>query len=294
MNTLPSQGNESGNVDSLSNGLRKISLNGVKAEDKTGHDWEYMYTWMVFQARENFPLVTHAIEDWDGPSDVDLGGFNPGNSDAYLDEELQTKLEAQYAQAAFASCYAAEADTQQTVHGAHGILARLAELLDFIPPPDLATSVDSLPKIERHATLLDVSQTASDLDPDSLLEPEHPLTTPRLETYMLLQMMVYSAYQFSGLGHPISLSNVAKLHFYASANEQLSVLQKILRGLSKNGGRKDETQWTADRAKLMWLWNWGIDAEDANATTGAGVLGKIARENFEEEMMKCFTETSCT
>ncbi|RMY91109.1 hypothetical protein D0861_03263 [Hortaea werneckii] len=277
----------------LSRRTRKISLSGVTQEDKTGHDWEYMYRWLVYHAVSNFPLVTSCIEEWDGPSDVDFGGFDQGQG-KYLEEDLQRKLELQYAQAAFASCYAAQSDTQETVKSAHGVLARLAELMDFIPPPDLATSVESLPKIERHAAKLDESQTVTDLAPNTLLKPEHPLTTPRFETYMLLQMMVYTAYQFSGLGHPISLVSVAKLHFYANAEEQLAALTRILRGLSKSGARKDDAQWTSDRAKLMWLWNWGIDNDDPNAKNGAGVLGKIDKEDFEEEMLKVFVETSCS
>lgn len=282
----------------LANRTRKISLSGVSEEDKTGHDWEYMYRWLVLQARENFRLVGHAVEEWDGPGDVDLGGLAPGSNDQYLDEDVQGKLEAQYAQAAFASCYAVETDTEETVKGAHAILARLAELLDFVPPPDLATSVESLPRIERHAFQLDESQTVKDLEPDALLRPEHPLTTPRMETYMLLQMIVYSAYQFASLGHPYSLVNVAKLHFYASASEQVAVLKRILRKLSNSGARRDESQWIADRAKLMWLWNWGIDTEgdgniDNSEGAGAGVLGKIKREVFEREMLGVFVETSC-
>lgn len=277
----------------LNNGFRKIALDGVSHDDKTGHDWEYMYRWLVFHAQENFQLIVDALDGWDGPGDVDFGGLSPGNSDRYLSEDVQSKLEAQYAQAAFASCYAVKADTQQTIRGAHTILARLAELLDFIPPPDLATSVESLPQIEQHATLLDESHTLADLEPDALLKPEHPLTTPRLATYMLLQMIVYSAYQFSGMGYPISLARVTRLHFYASEDEQIAALQKMLHGLSNGGSKKDEAQWMSDRAKLMWLWNWGIDSDDEAATQGAGVLGKISREKFEEEMLKCFTETSC-
>lgn len=278
----------------LANRTRKVSLSGVTQEDKTGHDWENFYRWLVFQARDNFRLVGHAVEEWDGPSDVDLGGFAPGNNDQYLDEEVQVKLEAQYAQAAFAACYAVEADTEETIRGAHAILARLAELLDFVPPPDLATSVESLPKIEEHAFHLDESQTVADLAPDSLLRPEHPLTTPRMETYMLLQMIVYSAYQFAGLKNAMSLVNVVKLHFYATLEEQLAILKKILRGLSNSGARRDEAQWNADRAKLMWLWNWGIDSGNPASGTGAGVLGKVKKEDFETQMLGVFIETSCT
>lgn len=281
-----------GDVDDLELGFKKVALDGITEEDRTGHDWEYMFQWIVFHAQNNFPCVTHCIEDWDGPGDVDLGGFDQG-AKPYLDEDVQRKLELQYAQAAFAACYAAQADTDEVVHGAHGILARLAELLDFIPPPDLASSIELLPKIERHAARIEDSQTVADLAPDMLLKAEHPLTTPRLETYMLLQMMVYSAYQFCGLGHPLSLIKVTRLHFYASSDEQLAILRKILSGLSKSGSRKDENRWNAERGKLLWLWNWGIDAEDESAKNGAGVLGKIEKEDFEEEMLKAFVETSC-
>lgn len=281
------------NIDQVARGVRKIALDGVGDDDKTGHDWEYMYRWMVHHAVDDFELISRAVEDWDGPADVDLGDFDRGGVH-YLDEDEQRKLELQYAQAAFASCYAAQANSPETVRKAHDVLARLAELLEFIPPPDLATSVDSLPRIERHATKLDESQTVSDLLPDALLRAEHPLTTPRLETYMLLQMMVYSAYQFSGLGHSLSLVNVARLHFYATSEEQLDVLTRILRHLSKTGARKDETQWTADRAKLLWLWNWGIElGVDDEPNEGSGVLGKIDKQVFEEEMLKTFVDTSC-
>ncbi|KAH9828854.1 secretory pathway protein Sec39, partial [Teratosphaeria destructans] len=281
-------------VDGLARHVRKISLSGVASDDKTGHDWEALYAWLVQHARTQFDMVTQCIEGWDGPADVDLGGYGAaGDAGGYLDDELQRKLERQYAQAAFAACYAVQADTEATVRGAHAILARLAELLEFIPPPDLATSVDALPRIERHATRLDESRTTRDLSPEALLEPEHPLTTPRMETYMLLQMIVYSAYQLSGLGHPMSLVNVAKLQFYANADEQLDVLRKILRSLAVSGAKRDETQWSSDRAKLMWLWNWGIDQEDEAVDEGPGVLGKIPREVFEEEMLRVFVETAC-
>ncbi|KAG9632487.1 secretory pathway Sec39, partial [Aureobasidium melanogenum] len=108
-----------------------IKLDGVSKHDKTGHDWEYVFQWMVHNAVNSFPLVTNLIEEWDGPGDVDLGGFH--NPQDYLDDDTQAKLERQYAQAAFASCYAAEADTPETIDGAHGILVRLAQLRDFEP-----------------------------------------------------------------------------------------------------------------------------------------------------------------
>lgn len=278
-------------ADDLADGVRKIKLDGVSEKDKTGHDWEFAYSWMVHHAQDNFPLITHLIEDWDGPSDVDFGGYEKGELRPYLDDDVQRKLELQYAQAAFASCYSARSSSKETIQGAHGVLARLAELLDFLPPPDLATSVESLPRVEKHALAVEDSQTLQDLNPEMLLTVEHPLTTPRMETYMLLQMHVYTAYQLEGLGYTASLVDVAKMQFYGTAESQLAVLQQMLRGLA-DPGRKDATDWTACRAKLVWLWNWGIDPDDLAAKQGAGVLGKIDKEDFEAAMLKVFTETN--
>lgn len=109
---------------------------------------------------------------------------------------------------------------------------------------------------------------------------------------MLLQMLVYSAYQLAGLGVRMSIAHVTRLKFYGGAGEQLVCLKTILSGLAKKGKRDDNT-WVADRAKLMWLWSWGIDPDDENAIHGAGCLGSIDKEDFEEEMLKVFTETSC-
>lgn len=282
---------EAADETDLAEGVRSIGLDGVSAEDKTGHDWEHAYLWMVQNAQNQFSLITQLIEDWDGPSDVDFGGYEKGEHRPYLDDDVQRKLELQYAQAAFASCYAAQSSSKETIQGAHGVLARLAELLDFLPPPDLATSVESLPRVEKHALTLEESQTLQDLLPERLLTPEHPLTTPRMETYMLLQMHVYTAYQLDGLGYTASLVDVAKLQFYGTAESQFAVLQKMLRGLTAPG-KSDDTDWIACRAKLVWLWNWGIDPDNMLANHGAGVLGKIDKADFEAEMLKVFTETS--
>lgn len=266
-----------------------IKLDGVSAEDKTGHDWEYVFEWMVQHAVHEFPLVTNLVEEWDGPGDVDLGGFH--DPQTYLDDDTQAKLERQYAQAAFASCYAVEADTSEAIDGAHGILVRLAQLLDFEPPPELATSVKQLPVVDKHAELLHASESTVLLDPDVLLRPEHPLATPKLETYMLLQMMVYSAYQLAGLGHSISVLHVAKLRFFSDADEQLALLLKILHGLAAHG-KRDDQQWQYDYDRLIWLWNWNIELEDGGRK-GAGIFGKIEKTTIERELLKVLVSSGC-
>ena len=266
---------------------KRISLSGATEDDVTDHDWEYAYKWLTHKAVEDFPMVTNAVEEWNGPADVDFGDYM--GDTLYLEDELRHKLDKRYAQSAFAACYAVEANSAEAIDGAHGILVRLAELLDFEPPPDLATSVEQLPVIDRHASLLHESDSKIMLDPDVLLQPDHPLTSPTLATFMLLQMLVYSAYQLSGLGHDISIVNLTKFRFYSDEEEQLAMVQKILHGLSTSG-KRDDSHWSNDRGRLIWLWNWNIDPEEG-ALRGAGPFGNVSRDVLEKEIVKSMLST---
>jgi hypothetical protein len=104
----------------------------------TGHDWEYAFKWMTKTAAHKFPMVAESIDDWDGPKDVDLGGYHEG---PYLPEDIREKLHTRYVQSALAAVYTAETATREIVSRAHGVLVRIAALMDYVPPPDLATYV---------------------------------------------------------------------------------------------------------------------------------------------------------
>ncbi|KAJ9637216.1 hypothetical protein H2199_007502 [Coniosporium tulheliwenetii] len=261
---------------------RRMSMSRNDEELELEHEWEHVFAWLAHQARQRFDLVAEAIEDWGGPHDVDLGGY--ADEDQYLDEEEQRKLRLRYAQSAYTSVYAAETDEPKTLENAHAILVRLADLMDFEPPPDLATSVELLPRLDSHASgLFDTS--AAVLQPDMLLQPNHPLTTPKLETFSLLQMFVYSSYQLSGLGHHVSVVKTAKIRFQDDEDEQLGVVQKILHSLL-NKSITDDEQWKSIRNKLFWLWSWGMAAEDEPAQYGAGIFGKVDRFVLEKEVLK--------
>ncbi|KAH7049113.1 Sec39 domain-containing protein [Macrophomina phaseolina] len=246
------------------------------------HDWEHVYAWMVRKASQRFDLISDAFEHWDGPQDVDLGGYE-GPDYQGLDEDILQHLRVRYAQAAFCSVYSAESNTRDTVEAAHGLLVRLADLMEFDPPPDLASSVEMLPKVADHTSVLNKS-SAIILQPDTLLNPDHPLTVPTLETFSLLQIFVYSAYILADLGQPISVNNLAKFRFHSDEDDQLQMVSKILKGLV-NHPKADEELWRSARNKLIWLWNWGMDPGEQHAATGPGVFGKIERFSLEKEIL---------
>ncbi|KAF2101383.1 secretory pathway Sec39 [Rhizodiscina lignyota] len=268
---------------------RRIEEDAVKIEDvTTNHDWEYAFDWLVRAATHNFPFVKGTIEEWNGPSDIDLGGYE--GPEQPLDPEVGRKLHIQYAQATFAAVYAVESDTMQTIGGAHSLLLRLATLMEYDPPPDLATSVEHLPRIDsQSSTLFETSPAA--LLHNVLLKPGHPLTTPNLETFSLLQMFVFSAYLLAGMGSSTSIVNIAKLHFQSNADEQFSMLQKILH-VATHGPKKDDQQWEGVVSRLLWLWNWGFESEE-RPEYGAGILGKVHRPTVSKEILKTLLTAGC-
>ncbi|OCL08687.1 secretory pathway Sec39 [Glonium stellatum] len=261
------------------------SLDGASTSHELGtnEDWDCLFTWLIRTASKNFPLVISAIRNWDGPGDVDLGGYENGHE--YLSEELQGTLELRYAQSALASVYAVDADAQDTIEGAHSLLVRLANLLDFETPPDLTTNIDLFPKFNS-SNLPEISTAI--LQPETLLQPDNPLTRPELQTFQILQMLVYSAYLLAGLHHTASIKSVAKLRFNSDSEEQFSLLQKMLHALA-SGPRKSDEQWASIRDRLIWLWAWGMDMNETTSH-GFGVFGKIERSLFESEILKALLE----
>jgi hypothetical protein len=269
-------------VDDL---LRKVASDF--GEDDPPNDWEYAFTWMVQQATTRLSAVTDAIKEWNGPPDVDLGGYVEGSG---LDATEIKQLRLRYVQTALAAVYAATTNTAETVLSSHGMLVRTAELMAFDPPPDLATSIELLPKVNALKSGVG-DLPSSNFAPDALLRPGHPLTTPQWETFSLLQMFVFSAYMLAELRFKLSVMDVARLRLQNDAEEQMGVLQKILHAIS-TGPKREEHQWAGVRQRLLWLWGWGsIRKQDEKH--GIGIFGKIERSALEKEMLKLFLNASC-
>jgi hypothetical protein len=253
------------------------------------HDaWENAFTWMVEESATRLPTVAEAIREWNGPPDIDLGGYEEM---PHLEQETSIQMNVRYVQTMFASVYAATTDTAETILASHKTLVRIASLMNFDPPPDLTTSIELLPKIDdKKSNLADIP--TSIFVPGALLRLNHPLTTPQPDKFSLLQMFVFSAYLLAELRHNLSVIHVAKLKIQRNEEEQMAVFQKILHLISSRS-KKDEHQWTEVRESLLWLWGWGIKESEGNSTHGMGIFGKIERSSFEKEILKLLLSASC-
>lgn len=268
-------------------GLEEQTQDNFGSKERANSSWEPVFDWLVKRAVTDFPMVTSAFENWDGPKDVDLiEGVQPAD---VLEAADQKALWSRYNQLGFAACFAVEANTPDAVSGAHGVLVRLAELMDFEPPPELATSVDQLPRVDEHLAHISKSEKNVLLDLDRLMDPDHTLTVPSLESFMFLQMLVYSAHQLAGLGYSVSIVNVAQIRMFSDAEEQLALVRRLLHGLVQNG-RRDEYQWLADRGRILWLWDWNVHGE-GDGRFGSGIFGKIPREQLDTELLTALLAT---
>jgi hypothetical protein len=269
---------------------RKLSSEGRRAsivqdQAQEQDDWDCLFQWILHTSRENLPLVTTAISEWDGPEDMDLGGFEEGRD--YVDDDQQRRLEMQYAQTALACFYMVDKSDVFTLQTAHSLLGRICDLLNYDPPPALTVGVESLPSYDLQEPLLQ-DATTSLLQEQSLLELGNVITTPSHSSVQVLKLVLFSACALSSLQHPVSIRQLAKMSLRDDRAEQISLLQKIIHNLSSS--RKDSEQWMSARMKLLWLWNWGVDSHDTDRYA-QGIFGMLESSTVETEIFKALIES---
>lgn len=264
---------------------RRASIAHEQAQEPD--DWDCLFQWLLYTSKEYLSLVATAVSEWDGPEDMDLGGYEEGRD--YVGAEQQRQLEMKYVQTALASLYLVDKSDLHSLRTAHSILIRICELLNHDPPPDLSIGVEALPLYDLTEPLLH-SSTASLLREDRLLEPENNITKPTPGSVRILELVLFSTCVLSTLQLPLSIREVAKMTLRDDYSEQFSLLQKILHTLS-SGPKKDGDQWTVTRSKLLWLWNWGTDKHD-NDRHAQGLFGMLERKTIETEVLKALLDSS--
>ncbi|KAF1935292.1 secretory pathway Sec39 [Clathrospora elynae] len=271
---------------------RKITAEGrrasiVQEQKREPGDWDCLFQWLLHTSKDHLALVTAAITEWDGPEDMDLGGYEEGRD--YVEEEEQGLLEMNYAQTALACLYLIDKSDVGSLQMAHSLLGRICSLLNYDPPPELTVSVDALPSYDLKDPVLRDSTTAL-LREERLLEADNVLTRPGAESFRILELIIFSSCALSTLQHPIPIRDIAKMSLRDDYNEQFSLLQKILHTLS-SGSKQDSDQWSTIRSKLLWLWHWGTTAHDDDRHA-QGIFGMLESKTIETEILKAMLESN--
>jgi hypothetical protein len=271
---------------------RRITSEGRRAsiaqeQPQEPDDWDCLFQFLLHTSKEHLALVTTAISEWDGPEDMDLGGYEEGRD--YIADDQQRRLEMKYAQTALACLYLVDKSDVSSLQTAHSLLDRICTLLNYDPPPDLSISVDQLPSYDLKDSLLRDSTTAI-LREERLLEPDNVITKPGPGAFRILELVIFSSCALSTLQQPTSIRDVAKMSLQDDYSEQFSLLQKILHTLS-SGSKKDSDQWAIIRSKFLWLWNWGSSTHDDNRKA-QGIFGMLDSKTVETEVLKALLESN--
>ncbi|KAI9775223.1 MAG: hypothetical protein M1839_001341 [Geoglossum umbratile] len=258
---------------------------GSATQEHSESAWSYVFQWIVDMAATEFSVAVEAIEQWDGPGDIDLGDYGVDRS--YMDDNLRSSAQKQYAQSAIAAALATTDTSTEAFEGIQRILVRVASLMDIKLPSPESTSSTSLPVlnpssgIPTNISLLHLSRS-------NLLHIDNPVTTPTEGLLSLLNVLTLSASILGKLGHGLPLARVAELYLFGTEGDQKGVLQRVLHSVS-GGPKRDEKAWRRLRREIMWLWGWGADSPGAGNSEpmrALGVLGRVGYDVLETEMLK--------
>ena len=264
---------------------RRASIADMPQQEQD--DWECLFGWLVHTSTADLALVTAAIVEWDGPEDLDLGGFDEGR--AYIDDETQRKLELRYAQTALVCIYLVDSSSIEVLQTAHALLSRLSDLLGLEQPADLSVGVNSLPSFDLEGSHF-ADASPSTIQRENLSRLDNALTQPSRTTVRLLELFLFSTCVLASLQYSLPIKETARMYLRNDAAEQMVLLQKIVHALGSSG-KKDDEQWLAIRAKILWLWNWGSSLAQGDRH-GQGLFGHVHSETLETEILKGLLEGS--
>lgn len=259
-----------------------LPLDEAPAVEKCA-SWEEVFNWFTTQATTSWKTAVQAVEQWDGPGDVDLGGYEDGIK--WLDEDDQQHLERRYARAALACSYLISDESMDALIGIRRILGRIQTLLDHDPLPTLEVAGTLLSPVSSIESLLSLKNNAF-LRGD-LLEEKNVLTTPNESSIKLLHALLISAFLIRRAGPRISVRRVGHLLLLQDEREQKYEFEKFIQaGVNKGAQSPDDRYWARARNELLWLRSWGAEELAESADVGKGVFGRIPKEFIEVALLK--------
>ncbi|CAJ2507979.1 Uu.00g091650.m01.CDS01 [Anthostomella pinea] len=247
--------------------------------------WEEVLEWLTSQASRSWKVAVKAFDQWDGPADIDLGGYGS----MWLDDEQQGLLEQRYARAALASAYLIPEASIDALSGVNSIITKIMALMDQDPCPTLQVASSLLPPFADVESEHILSTKNATYMRNDLLNESNPLTTPKKSSTQLLHVLTLSAFILTKAGAPCSVRRAGELAFLQDEREQIAEAVRFIHSLSNNGPKNDDKYWISARNELLWLRDWG--AEEASGSSHfriRGVFGQLRRDFLETECLKAF------
>lgn len=252
--------------------------------------WEEVFTWIGEKASSSWETAVQAVEQWDGPGDVDIGDYKDGSS--WINEDDQQHLEVRYGRSILAAAYLVTETSAEALSGVDRMVSRLITLMDERKLPSLQQAAAMLLPIGDVTDLI-ISRNAASLR-NGLMKDDNPLTAPREASIQLVHALVISAFICSRAGAPLSVREAGEFVLLQDKSDQnTSFLKFLARGIDYP--KQDEKYWTRTRNEILWLRDWGGEQLPKADTTkhGRGIFGKLSIEDIETQLLDALLRSSC-
>lgn len=252
--------------------------------------WTDVNDWLLELASRDHTKAVEAIEQWDGPDDVDFGGWGTQLEDS--DAEISNVLQSRNGQAALSAVYATNSSTLETVVGSHRILRKVAKLLNLRLPPDL-DNLDSASVDDISTDYLDAISPSNVLH-NMLLRADNPLTNPTNTSVFFSYCLLASAYILQSHDYSKACRSLLDLVVFCDEPDQLTELRRLLHAIQSNN--RSQQPWDAIRHQVLRLHNWRYNATGSgNATRreSIGLFCRVSQAVVENELLKAMVASSC-
>ena len=242
--------------------------------------WQDVNEWIVSTSQSDYGLVANAVAEWDGPQDVDLGGYGPQATG-----DIGGVLTLRYCQAAIATIYAADGTSDQVAADCRRVLHRV-KVLSGLEQSSKHDSPKALPEIPLLPNSV-VGSARAVLLHNALLHPDNELTKPSRHVFALLDGVLASLRALRNLQNPLSPRAATELCLFGNEERQQQELQKILQQLTRTKG--SETDWQSIREELSWLRLWRTRSSHSDLTregfSHRALFWRISGQHFEKAFL---------
>ncbi|GIC93945.1 secretory pathway Sec39 family protein [Aspergillus udagawae] len=253
----------------------------------TGAIWQQVNEWLLSHSLVEHDTAVNAFVHWDGPEDVDLGGYGEENQQPTQDElaEMRTR----YGQSGFAVVYANPDTSSSSLEDSMQIVTRVAQLLNLQDSLFVVCKDSALPSVMFDAGEIPSTSRVSLLQ-NALLLSSNPLTQPSASSVSFLSALLLSLQVLHELGVSIPCRQAANLCLHSTEDMQLAELRSTVSSIAKQAtpGR----DWKKVREQLLWLRDWQAKQPEQNVDRPSchGLFWKVSRHTVETEVLRALLE----
>ncbi|KAH8692812.1 Sec39 domain-containing protein [Talaromyces proteolyticus] len=271
----------SGGVSSKRRKLSHADETASTAVETVDQAWQTVNEWLLSRSLVDFENVASGILAWDGPEDVDLGGYLQREQSL----EESDRLRIYYGQTGLAIIYTTDPD-RGSLDTSFQIISKVASLLQLDTGAQIKFDDDSLPRFTIDISEISTASKALLLQ-NALLKPNNLLTTPTAQAVGFLQTILVSLRLLRSFGYHSSCRSAATVCLQNSEEAQALEIHGVIDMIVKQ--TKPGQDWRRIRGQILWLRDWrGVpqDAVDQTQEQYHGLFWRVSRTSVETELLR--------